>query len=211
MQNPDSEDRTDKKPQALEYLLGNLPPNEEEAFEQDLTEGSEDAMELREYMDTMTSLAEDVARSMPAPRRSLKNQILAAVKESQAHAAEHPMMEIPYMDPAKLLTRANEGEWLESGAPGITLKLLFHDVKNARYTVLAKLIPGAIYPTHRHVGEEQCFVIQGDLQFGELSLNTGDYIVTPDATVHDHSYSVGGALLLLTTALSDEMVTHKSQ
>ena len=46
-------------------------------------------------------------------------------------------------------------------APASLWKILFED--GERRTVLMRYAPGAVIPRHRHVGDEQIFVLEGSV------------------------------------------------
>lgn len=179
----------DDSSDALAYALGWMHPNEETQFESQLKAGSPEAEELDEYLETLTALAEEVAEHMPLPKKDLRSRILASVERAQSS-----------------IIRAHEGEWTESGVPGITMKILYQNTVEKRFTVLARLAAGAHYPTHRHVGREECLVVEGDLHLDGITLTAGDFIATPDGEHHRETYSENGCLLLLSTALADEIL-----
>jgi anti-sigma factor ChrR (cupin superfamily) len=62
--------------------------------------------------------------------------------------------------------------------------------------------PGAIYQEHAHDIEEETFVVEGDLSFGDLRLGAGDYHIAAAETRHPPGRTVGGCVVLVTTSLS---------
>lgn len=99
--------------------------------------------------------------------------------------------------PGMLTVRADEGEWVETGDEGVTLKLLFADAEHKTFTTLLRMSPGSRLPRHRHTGTEQCLVLEGDLRAGELRASAGDYICALPGSVHEELSTERGALLLL--------------
>ncbi|HET7152626.1 MAG TPA: cupin domain-containing protein [Candidatus Kapabacteria bacterium] len=174
------------------YALGMLSEEETKKFEEEIASGFIDASEVRDHVETVTALTELAAANAPMPRRALKDRIMAEVLASSA--------------PKQVIVKSDEGEW-EDFAPGIKAKLLFQDVASRLNTILVRLQPGAQYPHHRHVGDEQCLVLEGDLVTDTIALKAGDYIMTPHGTEHTDTHTDGGCLLLLTTLLQDEILT----
>jgi len=159
-----------------------------------------------EETEFLVLMAEEAAKVLPAPRRALKARVLKAVLDSEHESEKADSVSEPSV------IRANEGEWLDSGFPGITMKLL-HQIEDPnveqghkRYSVLARLVKGARYPHHRHVGYEECLVLEGDLHVNALTLHGGDFILTPDGSEHVETYTEDGCLLLLSTLLEDEIL-----
>ena len=174
------------------YALGAMSAAEREEFEARLAAGEVDPEEIEEHLQTMTELAEEIASVMPTPRRALKDSIMAAIGGPE-----------PLPDPKQMIVRANQGEWLEL-MPGISVKILYHNEALERTTLLVKIAPGAAYPMHRHVGMEECLVIEGDLHVNGTILYPGDYAVSFNDKVHRDTHSEGGCLLLLNSPLDDD-------
>lgn len=55
-----------------------------------------------------------------------------------------------------------EPEWKEP-APGIFVKLLATDIDRGRVSMLVRLAPGTDYPSHRHAGLEELYLLDGEL------------------------------------------------
>ncbi|HVZ41309.1 MAG TPA: cupin domain-containing protein [Candidatus Kapabacteria bacterium] len=175
------------------YALGTLSPSEVEEFESRILAGQVDPVELDESLQAMTALCEEVASVMPTPRRAVKDSIMAAI-------GAPPERE-------QVFLYAHEGEWQEI-MPGISLRLLHEDPVQGRTMVLARLQPGAAYPPHRHMGLEQCLVLEGDLHVDGHDLRSGDFTASYFNKIHIDTHSKEGCLLLLTTPLNDEILDH---
>jgi quercetin dioxygenase-like cupin family protein len=106
--------------------------------------------------------------------------------------------------PGTFTKRAGEGAWVEM-SPGVTAKVLRDDSAPGdsapgRHSVLIRMLPGAIYAPHDHEsGDEECFVIEGSVVFGDLTLSAGDYHVAQRGTLHPAAFSQQGCLLHITT------------
>ena len=59
------------------------------------------------------------------------------------------------------VTRATTGD------AGVAFKLLYTDRERGTFTTLVRMDAGASIPAHRHLGVEQCLVIDGDLAIGD--------------------------------------------
>ena len=91
-------------------------------------------------------------------------------------------------------------EYLDVGAqpwverrPGVHWKVLFRD--GERQTVLVRYDAGAVIPRHRHVGDEQIFVIEGEVEDDTGVCRTGQFARRPPGCVHTVR-SPRGALVL---------------
>jgi len=96
-----------------------------------------------------------------------------------------------------LIVRAGEGEWRETEDRGVSYKLLFVDRERATVTTLLRMEPGSRIPRHRHLGVEQCLVLEGDVRSGPHRMAAGDFNCSLPGSIHDELVTDGGALLLL--------------
>jgi anti-sigma factor ChrR (cupin superfamily) len=68
-----------------------------------------------------------------------------------------------------------------------------------RRTVLVRYEPGAVIPRHRHLGDEQIFVLEGSVSDDTGTCTAGNYARRPPGCVHTVS-SRDGALVLAVIA-----------
>jgi anti-sigma factor ChrR (cupin superfamily) len=93
--------------------------------------------------------------------------------------------------------RAATRTWRQSGIRGVELSPLFTDSLRQTMTVLVRMAPGARLPRHRHVTDEQFYMLEGDGHVQGQVLQAGDYYQAAAGTVHDITYTDGGCLFLL--------------
>jgi len=127
-------------------------------------------------------LAESAAPAAPAP--SVKSRLMSRVA---AYQQVKPIADV----------RHNEPRWMPYGAQGVEVKPLFIDAQTGRSTVLLRMAPGARLPAHHHHDVEQCLVVKGDVRFGDLVYEEGDFVVMEKHTDHPEIHSADGNLLLL--------------
>lgn len=96
-----------------------------------------------------------------------------------------------------LVVRAGEGEWRPTGDAGVSFKLLYVDRERSTVTTLVRMEPGARIPAHRHLGVEQCLVLEGDLRAGGVEMSAGDFNCSLPGSVHEDLTTDGGALFLI--------------
>lgn len=77
--------------------------------------------------------------------------------------------------------------------PGVHWKVLYEE--GDRRTVLVRYDRGAVIPRHRHLGDEQIFVIEGSVADDTGTCLAGDYARRPPGCVHT-VHSPDGALVL---------------
>ena len=99
--------------------------------------------------------------------------------------------------PGFLVVRAGEGRWRPTDDAGVSFKLLFADRERGTVTTLVRMEPGSRIRSHRHLGVEQCLVLEGDVRSGEVGMTAGDFNCSMPGSVHEELISDGGALLLL--------------
>jgi anti-sigma factor ChrR (cupin superfamily) len=192
-----SKNTPDRPAELIElYALGMLTPEETAEFEAQLMAGNINAEALDENLRAVTALAEEMASVMPAPRRAVKDAIMAAIAPAEQKQPEEQKQTFVF---------ANEGEWQEM-VPGISMKVLHHDADMNRTTVLVRLAPGAVYPSHRHRGLEECLVLEGDLHVDGTILHAGDFTASYEEKVHMDTHSNEGCLLLISSPLDDEIL-----
>ena len=155
--------------------------------------------ETRAMQETVAVMAWAVPQVEPAP--ALRSRLLQRV----AQEADPAVAEKPFVSPALLSIRADEGKWREL-SPGIEFKKLFVDKTNDLLTGLYRLAPGATIEAHRHRGHEQTYILQGDCRVGDLMLGAGDFHCAQAGSTHDTLSTVNGTLLLIMSPLEYEAV-----
>jgi ChrR Cupin-like domain len=103
--------------------------------------------------------------------------------------------------PGTRTRRAEGAAWIEIG-PGLVARVLHVDRANNRQSLLIRMSPGAIYKAHVHDTDEETFVVEGDLSFGDLKLGAGDHHMAAAFTRHPAGRTVGGCVVLVTTSLA---------
>jgi ChrR Cupin-like domain len=94
-----------------------------------------------------------------------------------------------------VVKRADEGKWLEI-FPGVRIRVLHRRPEINQQTVLVEADPGAVGDLHDHDTDEECYVISGDISFGDAVLGPGDYHLAVRGAHHPPSRTVNGCLCL---------------
>ena len=182
------------------YALGALNQHEARAFEEHIEEGCPVCeAELRPFESVVAAIG--FAAPEAEPPRVARAKLSARLAESDGHDDDKrtifPKELPPQVDLSKfLIVRSGEGEW-KKAAEGIFIKQLFADEAKGTVTSLYKLSPGASIPTHRHLGAEECYIIEGDFHTSAGVLGPGDFTCALKDSVHPQLYSQNGALLLI--------------
>ncbi len=101
---------------------------------------------------------------------------------------------------------ALESAFEPTGFEGVEARRLFVDHEKGRVTMMVRMRAGSSYPAHVHAGEEECFVVSGDLRVGELKMGAGDYQRAATGSRHGVQSTETGCVLLLTSSTSDRLV-----
>ncbi|MBM4014425.1 MAG: cupin domain-containing protein [Planctomycetes bacterium] len=75
-------------------------------------------------------------------------------------------------------------DWPPSRRPGISVRLLWQDESSGDAAVLIRMEPGATYPRHLHVGDEDVLVLQGGFRDEQVELKCGEFRRFPAGSIH---------------------------
>lgn len=82
-------------------------------------------------------------------------------------------------------------------APGVRYKTLRHHPDRLGITILLQFDAGAHYPTHRHPGGEEYYVLDGTLQDGAAEYGAGTFVYHAPGSVHRPASRTGCTLLVV--------------
>ncbi len=97
--------------------------------------------------------------------------------------------------------RHHEGEW-EELMDRVEMKVLRQDPDGNNHTVLYRLAPGAVFPSHSHTQEEECYVIEGSIGIDGHIVRAGDWHLAKPGYEHPTIVSDTGALLLVRSQIT---------
>ncbi len=140
--------------------------------------------EVARLYDTATA----VAASVPPlePPAHVRDRVLAAARK-----------------PSRYTVWAADGAWIETGLPGIRAKVLAVDKPRSLVTLLIRAEPGAVYPSHKHHGPEECYVISGSVVIDGLVLRAGDFHHADEDSDHGEITTTEGAEVIIIGAVED--------
>lgn len=179
--------------QAALHALGVLPEDEARAFQQHLAEGC-NLCQAEVHANQL--LVEKLGFSAPLvePPGNLRNRLF---EELNGQSSRQPAPTLDKQALGRSLTiRANEGEWREKWK-GVFIKRLFVDEAKGTVTTLYKMLPGAHLPAHRHIGVEECLVLEGDYHINGEVLGAGDYHCALPDSVDETLTTIGGTMFLI--------------
>jgi quercetin dioxygenase-like cupin family protein len=182
------------------YSLGLLSDSERSSLDRHLAEGCAVCQsEIRRCADLLVLWAQETAVYPPS---SLREKLLQSIREPTPQAkAFSPVL----LDEAGVrLLRTTKMKWEPGPTSGLSVKVLVHDAENAMTTMLVRMRPGSLYPSHRHKGVEELYVLEGELRVEGVELVEGDFCVSQPESIHQSSYSESGCLLVVRTSKRDE-------
>lgn len=94
--------------------------------------------------------------------------------------------------PRSLYVQPDDVPWVER-RPGVHGKILWEE--GSRQALLVRYSPGAVIPRHRHIGDEQIWVLEGSVSDDTGTCAAGGYARRPPGCVHRVT-SEAGALVL---------------
>jgi anti-sigma factor ChrR (cupin superfamily) len=188
------------------YVLGTLPEQERSDFERHLVDGCPVCIsEVERVTAILSALAESSAPALPS---GMRQRFQARLKKEQDHLATDACGEgILLSKSGVLIERPEAMQWHAGPLSGMWVKPLFADKQQQRFTSLVRMEPGTRYPSHRHNGAEEIFLLEGDFVIEGLVMHAGDYCNAEPASVHDESFTKAGCLFLLNACSLDEILS----
>jgi len=102
--------------------------------------------------------------------------------------------------PASFYVTAADRPWVER-RPGVHWKVLWEE--GDRKAVLMRYDPGATIPRHRHLGDEQIFVLDGNVSDDTGTCTKGNYARRPPGCVHTVTSRDGALVLAIMTGRTE--------
>jgi anti-sigma factor ChrR (cupin superfamily) len=205
--------------QAALYALGALEAAEAASFEAHLAGCAACAAEVEAFGAAVAALGEATPPADPPP--GARARLLASLAEdgggrgggaTEGEAGVGDATRVgdatPEAGAGFYILRAGEGEWAATEDEGVTYKLLFADRGRGTVTTLVRMRPGSSIRAHRHLGTEQCLVLEGDVRSGPHAMSAGDFNCSLPGSVHEELVTDGGALLLLVSPAAYESLGH---
>jgi len=175
---------------ALADSVGALDPDERVELEARLAELSpEEQAQVARLYETATAVA--MAADVLEPPTHVRERVLAAART-----------------PTRYTLWGGDADWAETGLPGIRAKVLAVDKVRSLATLLIRAEPGAVYPSHKHHGPEECFVVSGSIVIDGRVLRAGDFHHADEDSGHGEITTTEGAEVLLVGASQDYLPGH---
>jgi anti-sigma factor ChrR (cupin superfamily) len=104
---------------------------------------------------------------------------------------------------------SSEKEWKALSFEGVFIKTLYK-FEAGGSTILIKMEPNSSFPLHNHPADEEVFVIEGEVRVGKYQLSKGDYLFTPQETIHA-PFTREGCVLLARSSEAIEFLKKESR
>jgi len=163
----------------------------------------DERVKLQAHLDSLTpeqgsevahlyETASTVALSAPPlePPPHVRQRVLAAARK-----------------PVRYTAWAADAAWIDTGLPGIRARILAVDKVRSLVTLVIRAEPGAVYPSHKHHGPEECFVIRGSVVIDGRVLHAGDFHHADEDSEHGEIITTEGAEVLIIGAVDDYLPT----
>jgi anti-sigma factor ChrR (cupin superfamily) len=85
--------------------------------------------------------------------------------------------------PMSQLVETAAVEWVER-RPGVFWRTLWESADGRQKAALVRYAPGATIPRHRHLGDEQIYVLEGSVRDDAGTCTAGNYARRPPGCVH---------------------------
>ena len=116
---------------------------------------------------------------------------------------------MPERDPKEfepLIVQADAKPWKGfPDVPGVEYRVLRKHPEDGGLTILLRFAKGVRYPTHRHPGGEEYYMLDGTLRDGGRTYGRDAYVWHPPGSIHTPS-SADGAVILVVLPKAIEIV-----
>lgn len=164
--------------------------------------------DLRSEVDTFVAVAQALDRQVaPVPPPSgLRGRVLERIRTTPqlGRPPASPATPPPPADGFRFL-RPAEGEWSLGLHPGMRFQVLASSVRRNYMMLYIELDPGAGIPSHDHRGDEEIYVVSGDLVTEGRHLKAGDFVHADAGSHHQDLISPAGCQAILLTPLTSAL------
>lgn len=164
---------------AAEYALGTMPGAARRRFEKLLAKDPALGRRVEWWEQRLNELGGGLPPVAPPP--GLKQAIERRIDDEPIQGG--------------YVLRHDEGEWAQF-APGIERKML-SEGPGAGSSALYRMAPGTEFELHEHELDEECYVIEGEIDIGGATFHAGDYLYVVRGGTHKPLRSRAGALLFI--------------
>ena len=186
------------------YALGNLGGDDLIGLEQHLAQGCvRCSAELSRAGEDLVKLAKCTPSAMPLGARE---RFLVRLRNNSSQEAKAIEPSIVFNEAGVLISRSEAMSWQPGAASGIWIKALFADADQHCITAIVRMDPGVRYPSHRHTGAEELFLLSGDVTIEGKLMKPGDYCHAEPGSIHGQSFTRSGCTFIMRASTQDEVL-----
>lgn len=186
------------------YALDALTPDEKAIYEAHLGSGcAVCASEVTSFRNVTGIIGTSVEPVSPPAR--LRERLMRAIAQTP-HSYAREVPGVLYDRDGVLIARAAEMDWKAGALAGVFQKILFDDTARGFSTSMVRMTPGTRYPSHKHAGVEELYLLEGDLCVGEMSMRAGDYCRGEAGSIHPEIVTRTGCLFVVTSSHHDQLM-----
>jgi anti-sigma factor ChrR (cupin superfamily) len=169
--------------------------------------GALDADERRELSALLETLAPE-ARAEVARLYDTAAVVAGSVDEVEPPPHVRDRVMAAARTPGRYTLPASNDDWFDTPFAGIRGRVLAVDKAKGIATMLLRAAPGAVYPSHRHHGSEECYVLSGSLVIDGRTLRAGDFHHADADSDHGEIMTVEGVEVMIVGAVEDYLPGH---
>ena len=183
----------DQRAEAALYALDALSPDEKLAFEQQLDTDPVLNVETQALANVVSELGRIAPTQLPPA--SLRERVLERITQDETLSVIEK--------PGLRFVRSNNLEWREGNVPAIKRKILSVEDDSGYCTFMVRMAPGASLKSHRHVGTEDSYVLEGDLLVSGVVMHAGDYCRAEAGSEHIDLSTKNGCVFITRASLQE--------
>ncbi|ETW95154.1 MAG: hypothetical protein ETSY1_31820 [Candidatus Entotheonella factor] len=165
------------------YALGALDAEESKPIAERLQSGDEASATELQQAEKLIGLMGHLAPAATPPA-SLKHRLMARINNELPSPSSTTAMRSS-IDLESL-------DWVPSDWPGVHVHWLRQDEETGSGAVYFHIQPGYSAPSHRHIGAEDCLVMQGGFRDRRGEYRAGDLVYYEPGSVHEDFQALDG-------------------
>ena len=164
------------------YIAGLLSTDDAAMFENEVRTSSGLQTLVRELSHAIASTA---AGLQPIhPRVELKSEIMARI------TADSTPVPVPLPDTP--INRISKIDWMPLEFPGVSIHICREDPVTKTVAAFLRILPGNSFPSHKHIGGEDCFILSGAFRDERGEHHTGEYAYSEPGSWHRNLTALPG-------------------
>lgn len=167
------------------YALGALDAEASKPIAERLEAGDEATAEDLQRAEQLIAFLGHLAPAA-APPADLKQRLLERIQN------ELPPPAPPASSALRSSVDLESLDWVPSDWPGVHVHWLRQDVSTGSGAVYFHIQPGYSAPSHRHIGAEDCLVLQGGFRDRRGEYHAGDLVYYEPGSIHQDFQALDG-------------------